>query len=66
MKGYGSLVGWLLVLGGLQLGLMGLVNFDLTGTLLGSGSMLERVVLVLVGVAAVVKLMRLVGGDKGK
>lgn len=62
MKGYGPLVGWMLVLGGLQLGLMGLVGFDLTGTLLGSGSMLERVVFVLVGVAAVVKLMRLLGG----
>lgn len=66
LKGYGPLVSWLLVLGGLQLGLMGLVSFDLTGTLLGSGSMLERVVLVLVGVAAVLKLMRLVGGSKGK
>jgi len=35
------------------------------GSILGSGSVLERAVLVAVGVAAVVKVMRLVGG-KGK
>lgn len=65
MKGYGPLVGWLLALGGIQLGLMGLVGFDLTGTLLGSGSVLERVLQLVIGVAAVVKVMKLVGG-KGK
>ncbi|EKD91367.1 MAG: hypothetical protein ACD_30C00017G0005 [uncultured bacterium] len=65
LKGYGPVVGWLLALGGIQLGLMGLVGFDLLGSILGSGSVLERAVLVAVGVAAVVKVMRLVGG-KGK
>lgn len=44
----------LLVVGGLNWGLVGLLNFDLVATLLGQMSLLSRVVYSLVGVSAVV------------
>jgi hypothetical protein len=43
----------LLVVGGLNWGLVGLFGFDLVATLLGSMSMLSRIVYTLVGVSAV-------------
>jgi len=42
----------LVVVGGLNWALVGLFNFDLVATLLGTFSILARVVYVLVGVAA--------------
>jgi uncharacterized membrane protein YuzA (DUF378 family) len=42
----------LLVVGGLNWGLVGLFDFDLVAALFGAGSMLARVVYVLVGLAA--------------
>lgn len=44
----------LLVIGGLNWGLVGLLNFDLVAALLGQMSLLSRVVYSLVGVSAVV------------
>lgn len=43
----------LLVVGGLNWGLVGAANFDLVATLFGSMSPLSRLVYVLVGLAAV-------------
>ena len=43
----------LLVVGGLNWGLVGLFNLDLVETLLGAGSTLTMVVYVLVGLSAV-------------
>jgi uncharacterized protein len=43
----------LLVIGGLNWGLVGAANFDLVATLFGPMSALSRIVYVLVGVAAV-------------
>ena len=43
----------LLVIGGLNWGLVGAANFDLVATLFGPMSPLSRIVYVLVGVAAV-------------
>lgn len=43
----------LLVVGGLNWGLVGLFNFDLVGSILGTGSALTQLVYVLVGVSAV-------------
>ncbi len=43
----------LLVVGGLNWGLVGLMNFDLVATLFGTMSVLSRVVYCLVGLAAV-------------
>jgi len=43
----------LVVVGGLNWGLVGLVEFDLVGTLFSPMSVLSRIVYVLVGLAAV-------------
>jgi len=43
---------WLVVLGALEVGLMGAMGFDLVGSVLGSWPMVVKVVYVLVGVAA--------------
>lgn len=43
----------LVVIGGLNWGLVGLANFDLVATLFGAMSVLSRVVYVLVGLSAV-------------
>lgn len=43
---------WLVVLGALEVGLMGVLGFDLVGTLLGSWPMLVKIVYALVGLSA--------------
>lgn len=43
----------LLIVGGLNWGLVGLLNFNLVTTLLGEGSVLTTVVYALVGLSAV-------------
>lgn len=43
----------LVVVGGLNWGLVGLANFDLVATLFGEMSMLSKIVYILVGVSAV-------------
>lgn len=47
----------LLVVGGLNWGLVGAFNFDLVAALFGAGSALARVVYVLVGLAAVYQIV---------
>jgi uncharacterized protein len=49
----------LLVVGGLNWGLVGVANFDLVATLFGAGSILARIVYTLVGVAAVYQALSL-------
>ena len=46
----------LLIVGGLNWGLVGLADFDLVATLFGEGSMLSRLVYILVGLAALYSL----------
>ncbi len=53
MRKLGWVAGALLVVGGLNWGLVGLLNFDLVATLLGSNSVASRLVYTLVGVSAV-------------
>lgn len=48
----------LLIIGGLNWGLVGLFEYDLVATIFGDGSMLARVVYSLVGVAALWSLGR--------
>ena len=43
----------LVIVGGLNWGLVGLFNFDLVATIFGAGSTLSRIVYILVGLAAV-------------
>ena len=56
MKAIGMLSIILLVVGGLNWGLVGLFNFDLVAAIFGAGSMLAKVVYVLVGICAVYQI----------
>ena len=49
----------LVIIGGLNWALVGLLNFDLVATILGDMSVLSRVVYVVVGLAAVYVLVSL-------
>lgn len=49
----------LLIVGGLNWGLVGLANFDLVAAIFGAGSMLSRIVYVLVGLSAVWQIVAL-------
>ena len=53
MKALDTLAAILLVIGGLNWGLVGLLNFDLVATIFGDGSLLSRLVYALVGLCAV-------------
>lgn len=52
MKNLDVLVAILLVVGGLNWGLVGLANFDLVASIFGSGAWLSRIVYALVGLSA--------------
>jgi uncharacterized membrane protein YuzA (DUF378 family) len=56
-----SVLGWiafiLVIIGGLNWGLVGLLNLDLVGVLFGAMSTVARVVYVLVGLGAVYMLI---------
>jgi uncharacterized membrane protein YuzA (DUF378 family) len=52
----------LLIVGGLNWGLVGLFDFDLVAALFGAMSPLSRIVYVLVGVAAVYQIIPLTKG----
>ena len=54
----------LLIVGGLNWGLVGIANFDLVAAIFGAGSGLSRVVYTLVGIAAVVQALRLFTPEK--
>ena len=51
----------LLVVGGLNWGLVGLFNMDLVAILFGAGSVLAKAVYVLVGLSAVYGVMKIAG-----
>ncbi len=53
----------LLIVGGLNWGLVGLANFDLVATLFGEGSALARIVYALVGVSALAQVGSLFAND---
>ena len=42
----------LVIVGGLNWGLVGLFNFDLVATIFGTGSMLSKIVYIVVGLAS--------------
>lgn len=50
-----QVVGWVLVIGAVNWGLVGLANMNVVETVLGSGSMLTRVVYIVVGLAGAYK-----------
>lgn len=53
----------LLIVGGLNWGLVGLLNFDLVAAIFGEMSLLSRVVYGLVGLSALWQLVPLFGGE---
>lgn len=53
MKSIDILAAILLVIGGLNWGMVGVLSFDLVATLLGDGTVLAKAVYVLVGIAAI-------------
>lgn len=67
MKSLNLLTLLLVIIGGLNWGLVGLFNFDLVAAIFGAGSTLARVVYVLVGASALWQLVpfsRAVGGSE--
>ena len=53
MKNLDVLVAVLLVIGGLNWGLVGFANFDLVASIFGSGAFLSKIVYGLVGLSAI-------------
>jgi len=55
----------LLIIGGLNWGLVGLFGFDLVATIFGEMSVLSRIVYVLVGISAIAQIVPLIkAGDQ--
>ena len=59
-----QLVGWILVVGALNWGLVGLMGLNVVEMILGAGSLLTRVVYIVVGLAGAYKAYMMVGGKK--
>lgn len=57
MRTFDIVAAVLLVVGGLNWGLVGFFNFDLVGALFGAGSPLARIVYGLVGIAALYQIV---------
>lgn len=55
----------LVIVGGLNWGLVGLANFNLVATLFGDQSTLSRIVYILVGLSALWQIVPLVQGASG-
>lgn len=52
------IIAWvLLIIGGLNWGLIGALDFNLVDTLFGAGSVLSRIVYILVGLSAIVGII---------
>jgi uncharacterized membrane protein YuzA (DUF378 family) len=58
MKNLDIIATILLVVGGLNWGLVGVANFDLVAAIFGPMSLLSRIVYVLVGLAAVYRILQ--------
>jgi uncharacterized membrane protein YuzA (DUF378 family) len=61
MKNLNFVASLLLIVGGLNWGLVALANTDIVAALFGAGTTLSTVVYVLVGVSAVFQLVQLAG-----
>lgn len=59
-----QLVGWVLVVGALNWGLVGLLGMNLVESILGAGSVLTKGVYIVVGLAGAYKAYMMVGGGK--
>lgn len=63
MKTIDTITRILVIIGGLNWGLVGIAKFDLVAALLGAGSLLSNTVYALVGISAVVQAIRLAGAS---
>lgn len=54
----------LLIVGGLNWGLVGLLDFDLVAAIFGEMSVLSRIVYILVGISALVQILPLLKGGE--
>ena len=54
----------LLIVGGLNWGLVGALNFDLVAAIFGDMSVISRIVYVVVGISALAQVVPLVKGDQ--
>ena len=66
MKNYKTVLSLLLVVGALNWGLVGLTGLNLVSTVFGEGSMLTRLVYVLIGLAGAVAAWDMWGGNGKK
>jgi uncharacterized membrane protein YuzA (DUF378 family) len=58
MKAIDAIVAALLVIGGLNWGLVGLFRFDLVAAILGDMSILSRIIYIVVGIGAVYQALQ--------
>ena len=61
-----QLVAWVLVVAALNWGLVGLMNLNVIEAVLGAGSMLTKIVYIVVGLVGLYKVYVLVGGQSKK
>lgn len=59
-----QVVAWVLIVGAVNWGLVGLLNLNIVETILGSGTMLSRAVYIVVGLAGAYKAYVLVSKAK--
>ncbi|MBI2196681.1 DUF378 domain-containing protein [Candidatus Daviesbacteria bacterium] len=59
-----ALVGWIVVIGAINWGLVGLLNLNVVEMILGAGSLLTKVVYIIVGLAGVWSAYMMLGGKK--
>ena len=64
MRGLNVITLVLLIVGGLNWGLVGLFGFDLVAALFGDMSTLSRIVYILVGLSALWQIFPLLKGDR--
>lgn len=57
-------IGWILAIAALNWGLVGLLGLNLVESLLGAGSMLTKLVYIVIGLVGLYKVYLMVGGKK--
>jgi len=66
MKHLNLIVNILLIIGGINLGLIGLAHLDIVGKILAYSGPLIRLLYTLIGIAAIVKVIFLIGNASKK
>ena len=66
MKGFNILTLVLVIVGGLNWGIVGLFDLDLVAAIFGAGSVLTRLVYVLVGLSALWQLVPLISAFRAE